>query len=123
MLLLALIISMANAQKTTETILRSLADIAQREEDWAEAQKYYERLIEINPRNEDYYFQLGFVSYELKDYEKARWSYARVLELNPKNPSAYYNFALVLTDENNHLQAMDFVLKAIQLEPTDNRFY
>ena len=74
-------------------------------------------MVEINPKDDNAYSELGTISYLLNDYEKSRRSFAKAFEINPNNAQTYNDFASVLIEENNDLKAMEFVLKTSQLNP------
>jgi choline-sulfatase len=72
----------------------SLAKIAVRQGDFAEAVTNFEKVIELEPHHVYSYEGLG-AAYEAQDqFDKAVLGYAKVLELKPDYVKAYYKMAL-----------------------------
>ncbi|MEM1350334.1 MAG: tetratricopeptide repeat protein, partial [Myxococcota bacterium] len=64
-----------------QDILRKLADLAFAQRDWARAQTYYDRLIELDPRNEYLRMEYAQVLVKYKRYDKALEQYEALVEL------------------------------------------
>jgi tetratricopeptide (TPR) repeat protein len=64
-----------------QDILRKLADIAFDRRDWDKAQEYFDRLVELDPRNEYLRFEYAQVLIKYKRYDKAVEQYQALLKL------------------------------------------
>ena len=65
-------------------------------EDFKEASKIYEELINKNKENNDYKMGLGICYYQLKEYDKAIEQFDLILETEAENYDALYNKAICL---------------------------
>jgi len=79
----------------------------------------YERVIELNPKDERAYNSLGDVYYMEKDYDQAIKNYKISIELNPKYALAYFNLGVVFDGLDQIEKAIESYEKAIQLDPKD----
>ena len=61
------------------------------EKDYDKAIEYSKKIIEINPKNDDAYSNMGNTYDEIEQYDKAIESYKSAIEINPKKDEAYYN--------------------------------
>lgn len=68
------------------------------------------------------YYNQGRSLYERRAYAEAETNYRKAIELNPKNPWAHGNLAVVLDDQGRHAEALEFIDKAMSLEPHDRDF-
>jgi tetratricopeptide (TPR) repeat protein len=62
---------------------------------WGEARRYYERLAERDPLNEDYLLWMGRLSGWMKEYERADRTFDQVLAQDPDNVEALVGKAYV----------------------------
>ena len=49
------------------------------------------KVIELNPKNENVYFNRVVAKDKLKDFQGAIDDYSKVIEINPKNEDTYFN--------------------------------
>lgn len=71
-----------------QQILRKLADIAFAQRDWDAAQKYYDRLIVLQPRNQYLRMEYAQVLVKYKRYPKALEQYEALVKLAGRNVKA-----------------------------------
>lgn len=71
-----------------QDILRKLADAAFAQRDWERAQKYYDQLVALDPRNEYLRMEYAQVLVQYKRYEKALEQYQKLLELAGRDAKA-----------------------------------
>lgn len=64
-----------------QEILRKLADTAFAQRDWDRAQKYYDQLVNLDPRNEYLRMEYAQVLVQYKRYDKALEQYDKLYEL------------------------------------------
>ncbi len=57
-----------------DVAIASIASLYLNQKNWTEAQKWYERLISVNPNNAEAYYSLGFLAWSewYPEYQKAR---------------------------------------------------
>ena len=68
--------------------------------------QYFQKVIELDPRRSDAYFQLGVSYGELREYEKAVSAISKAIELNPDKSVYYYGrgrIHLLFGDEDKAL--------------------
>lgn len=71
-----------------QDILRKLADNAFAQRDWERAQKYYDQLVSLDPRNEYLRMEYAQVLVQYKRYEKALEQYEKLIELAGRDTKA-----------------------------------
>ncbi|HWB62753.1 MAG TPA: tetratricopeptide repeat protein, partial [Chitinophagales bacterium] len=79
----------------------------------------YNKAIELDPRNADFYNNRGNVWRKKKEYEKALADYDKAIELDPTDAKAYGNRGIVWDDKKEYEKALADYNKAIELDPTD----
>ncbi|TAE49148.1 MAG: tetratricopeptide repeat protein [Cytophagales bacterium] len=60
-----------------------------------EAMQYYNKAIELNPKDANTYVNRGNFKSDLGDSQGAMQDFNKAIELNPKNAGAYYNRGLL----------------------------
>jgi tetratricopeptide (TPR) repeat protein len=83
----------------------------------------YDKLIELDPGNEDAYHERGDFYYEMDEYGKAIADYSRAIELEPRYASAYFNRAYAYGEIAEYDKAIADYSKAIELDPSDAQAY
>ncbi|GIW62898.1 MAG: hypothetical protein KatS3mg090_0724 [Patescibacteria group bacterium] len=68
--------------------LEQLAIQSALENNWSQAIKYNEQILESDPNNIDALLRLGFASFQINDFNKAKTVYKKILELKPHNTIA-----------------------------------
>jgi anaphase-promoting complex subunit 6 len=68
-----------------ETVLLNLAGVYRKMRDWNNAIRYYERCIQINPKNAQTYFQLAYTHHISGKLERAIHFYHKSLHFKPDN--------------------------------------
>jgi tetratricopeptide (TPR) repeat protein len=84
-----------------------LGEIAQQQEQMELALNHFQRAVELQPTNADYWETLGGMQQTLEDFSEAEISYQRAIELDPYNINAYSVLGLLY-------RAMDQDTRAIQ---------
>ncbi|MDD2680335.1 MAG: tetratricopeptide repeat protein, partial [Candidatus Omnitrophica bacterium] len=85
------------------------------------AEESLNKAIELNPKNDQAYFQLGWL-YQSKDkFSQAAESFKKAIELNPKNNKAYTGLGWCYQHQGNFPQAEGLYEKAIELNPKDDK--
>lgn len=91
--------------------------------DFAKAEAELRRVIELNPRNEDAYYFLGYTELEQKHPDQARQTFAQLLRLNPDSADAHAGQAAVFSSENKYSEALAEYQKTAQLAPEYQNVY
>jgi tetratricopeptide (TPR) repeat protein len=74
-------------------------------------------MIQLQPDDEEAWFQRGFVLYKLQRYEEAIASYDRAIEFNALDAEAWGNRGGVLLMLQRYEEAIASFDKAIQIQP------
>lgn len=90
---------------------------------------HLKKATEIYPKYVDCYFLLGNAYYLNKDYKNAVIIYEKYIELNPNDHTVLKNYEKALREygrilffeENNNLAAKNQLLKALKLDPNDDK--
>jgi len=92
--------------------------------DFAKAEVELKRVIELNPRDENAFYFLGYTELELKRPQQAREAFTQLLKLNPNNADAHFGLAAVFSSENRYPEALEEYKRTAQLDPEyQNVFY
>ena len=78
---------------------------------------YYEKALEIDPKNGNIWFNLGALYGSKKKYEDASRCFKTALDINPNDEDSMYNLALVFNRNKQFDEALEFVEKLITLRP------
>lgn len=87
---------------------------------YEEAIKAYDKVIELNPNDLDFYNNRGAALTLLKKYELAIKEFNRVIKLDP-NYSGLYNKGLTLIKLGDYKSAFKAINEFIDLEPTKGK--
>ena len=74
-----------------------------------------ERVIELQPDNEQAYFNAGFAYLKLRQWNEAKEQYDRGISINPNDGKAYFNRSIVLSNMGNELRAIADLQQAKQI--------
>lgn len=90
----------------------------EKQKDFINAKKSYERAIEISPQ-EDFYYNLGEVLVSLEEWQKALEAFKTVLKTDPNDGNCFFNMGLCYYHLEQKNQAIDNFQKAINLNSKD----
>ena len=82
-----------------------------------QAEKIYQQILAIDPRNADSLHLLGVVAYQKGKHEVAIDLIGRAIEINPNDASYYSNKGIALKELNQFEAAIACYNKAIELKP------
>ena len=99
-------------------ILQDMSAVASTLGDYQEAVSLQQQAIELDPRNPDRLFGLGWVYLEQRQFSEARAMLDRALELEPDNARFIVTKAATYQAEGD-LQAAGEILKPLPLTPAD----
>ena len=92
-----------------------LARINAKENCFSEAEKNYQRALEINPDNPKIFDELGSLYFQNGDIEKSEEYFKKAIESRPKGEEstlAKYNLSTVLLDSGDFVQAQKYAWQA-----------
>jgi tetratricopeptide (TPR) repeat protein len=92
---------------------------AARKQKWEEAEKEFQKAVDIYPKYAAAWFQLGLVQQEQKNEEGARKSYAQALAADPKFVSPYQQLAMLAAREQKWQEVIDDTNRLLRLNPVD----
>ncbi|HRU18359.1 MAG TPA: tetratricopeptide repeat protein, partial [Bacteroidia bacterium] len=85
-------------------------------QEYNKAIQYYTEIIQINPKNKNAHFNLGYIHHEyLKVYDQAIKHYTDAINADPNYAEAYYNRGLCYEYVGNITAAKEDYTKALQL--------
>lgn len=91
--------------------------------EYIQAEKSFNRAIEINPKNDTAYLKLG-ICYEIKkEFYKVSRTYGKAIEVNPKNNSAYFQLGLYNQHIEMYDKAIEMYKNAIEIKHIDQSSY
>lgn len=82
--------------------MKNLGEIYQSENKIPEALKYYNKIIEIDPKNKFGLYFIGLCLQMQSDFEKAKDFYTQCLSIDKSNISAYHNMGNILYHEKKY---------------------
>ena len=81
------------------------------------AEKFYKKILKINPNHVESIFLLGTLSAQIKNFDRARQLLSKVIQIHPNHVDACYNLGNVLKELGKYKEAVDSYKKAIQINP------
>ncbi|HRR24556.1 MAG TPA: tetratricopeptide repeat protein, partial [Bacteroidia bacterium] len=105
-----------NIKANSEEAMYGLALWYQDHQEYNKAIQYYTEIIQINPKNKNAHFNLGYIHHEyLKVYDQAIKHYTDAINADPNYAEAYYNRGLCYEYVGNITAAKEDYTKALQL--------
>ncbi len=84
--------------------------------DFENAAVEMQRVIALNPRNEDAYYRLGLIYLGLKQPAKAQGIFAQLLKIDPNSADGHAGLADALADQHRNLEALNEYKRAAVLD-------
>lgn len=84
---------------------------------YTEAFAKFNKAIEYDSSNPEFYITLAEINYKIKNYTEAGRNYKLAIALNPKKPSYYLNMANMYYEIGNILEAKKHYMETIQIDP------
>jgi hypothetical protein len=85
----------------------------------AEAEKEFQRAVEIYPKFATAWFELGHVQQQQNQVAEARKSYQTAVEADPKYVNPYLQLSLLAAKESNWQDLADTTARVLKLDPVD----
>jgi hypothetical protein len=92
---------------------------AARKQKWDEAEKDFQKAVDIYPKYASAWYQLGLIQQEKKNDDSARKSYAQALAADPKFVSPYQELAMMAAHEQKWQEVIDNTDHLLRLNPVD----
>jgi tetratricopeptide (TPR) repeat protein len=89
---------------------------AYRAENYTDADKYYSKALEIDPKMQKALFNRALNSYRLKKYNEARSDLSAVLDIHPKDHEAIFYTGLTYFGQGKYSEAYNQFEKAAEIE-------
>jgi tetratricopeptide (TPR) repeat protein len=90
-------------------------------EDYADAIKWLEKAVELDPKNQDAWYYLGRAYYSRSSLPESKRAFLTVLELDPHNARAENNLGLILESEAKPNEALEAYRRAIEWQDATPR--
>ncbi|WGV27865.1 tetratricopeptide repeat protein [Halotia branconii] len=97
---LAITPQLASAQTTIEQLFQQ-GNAAQDAGKYPQAEAIWLRVLQINPKDANAYYNLGRALYDQKKLDQAVATLQKAIQLNPKYVDAYIGLGIVLSDTNS----------------------
>ena len=82
-----------------------------------DAQNYYNKVLELDPKHLSAHNNLGGIFQKLGDPQKAKNCYERAIEINPNYVDAYNNLGIIFKELGKNQKAKECYEKAIKIDP------
>ncbi len=82
-----------------------------------EAERWYRAALQRDPRNPEFWLNLGAVEYEQGNPGAAAASFRQVLALDPSHAGACYNLAVCALEQRRPAEARPWLEQAVRLDP------
>ena len=86
---------------------------------WDDAQKSYEKAVDLYPKYAIAWYELGRIQQDQKNLEAARKSYAQALMADPKLVTPYLDLAVIAANEKNWQDVADNTNRMLKLNAVD----
>jgi membrane associated rhomboid family serine protease/Tfp pilus assembly protein PilF len=96
----------------------ALASAYVAKKDYANAAAEMQRVITLNPRDENAYFRLGLIYLEQKDWTKAQETYLQLLKLNPNSADGHVGLASALSGLHQDAESLAEFQRAAAIDPS-----
>ncbi len=96
---------------------KELGNLFAREGEFENALVAYEKALELNPKSDLLFTNIGTVNVQQGRYEVAKRAFVKALELNPSNPKATSGLGCVEKLTGQLKAAWQYFLKAMELDP------
>ena len=97
-------------------------DAAYASEQFGDAERWYLKALEADPKNAAVGLNLGLTYYREKRYAEAETQYRRAAALEPEDATAHYDLGLLLSAQRRSIEAGTEFTLALALKPEDSDF-
>jgi tetratricopeptide (TPR) repeat protein len=89
----------------------------------AEALKFWQEALQINPRRPDVYKAMGWFAMGKENYEEAIINWRKALQADPQMPGVHNSIARALMGLGRHAEAIEELRKDIKISPHSSSSY
>lgn len=100
-------------------ILADMGGIFINQEDLEKASEYFQRSIEVNPKDERLAFNVAEIYFNQGEREKAIEAYSLAIQINPTWPRPYRQLGYAYLNKGDYKAALDSFNKFLELAPDD----
>jgi predicted O-linked N-acetylglucosamine transferase (SPINDLY family) len=97
--------------------LHLLGCVKKQQNKYVEAIQCIEKAIEINPKVDQFYYNLGLAYYSISKIEKAMDAWKQSISLNPSCIDAYANIGYAFTQQDRFQEAQDILMQGYEINP------
>ena len=102
---------------TTEKELYDIALTKLKNKEHIHAKEDLDKLIELNPKNPDYYFSMGYLYIDLNNFPSAIKYLDKTIELDPKYFPAYLNRSHIKYKQKKYQECIQDANKVLEISP------
>jgi Tfp pilus assembly protein PilF len=110
-------ISLSRPAKPSAQLYVALARLAEQQQRFGEAEQYYEKALEISPKDVEALLGYARLKDLANDPESASRLYRRAMEAHPNDPAVHNDWALFLVRRGRPQEAVRAMENAIRLQP------
>jgi len=119
-----------NAETLYENILKhsktariyvNRGNAASRERKFDEAIEYYNKALEIAPKQTEVYVNLGYIYNSQGEFKKAEKSLSKAIALSPKHANAHFNLAVTYVNRKRYKESIDSLKETLKSNPNHYR--
>lgn len=96
-----------------------IALVAQRQRNFDQAEKFYNRVLEMRPGHLESMTNLSVIYMDLGEEIKARRMIQDILQINPGNARAFVNLGVMDLNRNDYASAQENFSRALELNPRE----
>ena len=119
---LSVCLAALNLDPNYAPISKTLGVIWQVQEDFEQAEFWYQKALKLQPNYAEVYGNLGDIYSQKQDWETAIFNYRKAIECNPNLAVIYLNLAKVLIKIDQQDEGEELWYKALHLEPSLGTF-
>ena len=97
-------------------------DTAYAAERFGDAERWYLKALEVDPKNAAVVLNLGLTYYREKRYDESESRYRRAAALDPQDATAHYDLGILLSAQHRSIEAGAEFTLALALKPEDSDF-
>jgi tetratricopeptide (TPR) repeat protein len=117
----SLVLAQKNASPQVLAYLNNAGVNYTREKRYDEADKIFTKILDIDPKQPDIWYNKGFVAAKIGRYDEAVMAYSKATDLKPSDSEAWYQKASSLYYLKRYDEAVDACNRSLTLEP-DNPY-
>lgn len=102
--------------------LVSWAKLKEEQKDFAGAEEFYRKAIEVNPNDVVALINYGRLFHRQQKWDRAVEVYRRAIQLHPQEPAAYNDLAMCYASQNKLTLGIESLNHAVQLDPSNQAY-